>query len=518
MTVIILLILASIATYSGVSTVRSARLTAFTTELKIMQTEANNLYDEYKEKPTEIGKEITGEAQTQFNTAIASLEADGISISSSDQANYRYFDQETIQSLEIEGVEGEFFVNVATRSIISYEGFNYENKRYYTLGQLPNGLYNVDYAENKNVPTFEVNYEDIGNNKTKVVISNIQYDGYIDKWQIKYKKEDQDYWNTTEDTEFIITEEGNYVFVIENGNVASVEKTVAINSNAEIGKRVEYTKKDNYTDAENNKATIPAGFAVSGIEEEQIISKGLVIYEIPEGIEEIDWSEKDSDGIYTVQKQYNQFVWIPVDGTNVKLEYSTISDNYTGSQSDYTENEEETPYEKYITNAKGYYIGRYENGVGTNGIPVIIRKANPSIVDWDTAKNKAENMYVDKDGYVSRMMTNKTWDTVINYMVYNGLDESEVLDSRNWGGYISDTQSYTTGSSETYNKFNIFDFAGNKSEWTADIYKNDENQRSIRDYWTGGSYVTFFQVLYHRHGEKTIATNYGYRTQLYITK
>ena len=104
----------------------------------------------------------------------------------------------------------------------------------------------------------------------------------------------------------IITEEGNYVFVIENGNVASVEKTVAINSNAEIGKRVEYTKKDNYTDAENNKATIPAGFAVSGIEEEQIISKGLVIYEIPEGIEEIDWSEKDSDGIYTVQKQYNQ--------------------------------------------------------------------------------------------------------------------------------------------------------------------------------------------------------------------
>lgn len=48
-TVIILLILASVATYSGIEVIRSARLTAFTTELKIMQTQVNELYEEDKE-------------------------------------------------------------------------------------------------------------------------------------------------------------------------------------------------------------------------------------------------------------------------------------------------------------------------------------------------------------------------------------------------------------------------------------------------------------------------------------
>ena len=229
MTVIILLILASIATYSGVSTVRSARLTAFTTEFKIMQTEVNNnLYDEYQTKPTEIGKEITGEAQTQFNKVIASLEGDGISISSSGQANYRYFDQETIQSLGIEGVEGEFFINIATRSIISYEGFNYENKRYYTLSQLPNGLYNVDYAENGNIPTFDLDYEQVEEGKWRVTISNIQYDGYIDKWYVQYQKDGNDYWNTSEDLSFIVTEDGKYTIKINNETIESETKTIGL--------------------------------------------------------------------------------------------------------------------------------------------------------------------------------------------------------------------------------------------------------------------------------------------------
>ena len=228
-TIIVLLILASIATYSGIDAVRSAKLTAFTTELKIMQTEVNNLYDEYKTKPTEIGKAITGEAQTQFSIAISSLEEDGISISSSNQANYRYFDQETIQSLGIEGVEEEFFVNTATRSIISYSGLDYENKIYYTLEQLPNGLYNVDYEEQSaDKPTFEVAYEALGEDKIEVSIFNIQYEGYINKWQVEYKKTNQDYWNISEDLKFIINEDGIYKIKIANNGVESEEKEVII--------------------------------------------------------------------------------------------------------------------------------------------------------------------------------------------------------------------------------------------------------------------------------------------------
>ena len=54
-------------------------------------------------------------------------------------------------------------------------------------------------------------------------------------------------------------------------------------------------------------AWIPNGFTISGIESEQSIDGGLVIYDIPEG-RTVNWTNPDS-----VRTQYNQFVWIPVE-------------------------------------------------------------------------------------------------------------------------------------------------------------------------------------------------------------
>ena len=48
-TVIILLILASVATYSGLNVVKFSKLTTFTTEMKIMQTKVNEIYQKYKD-------------------------------------------------------------------------------------------------------------------------------------------------------------------------------------------------------------------------------------------------------------------------------------------------------------------------------------------------------------------------------------------------------------------------------------------------------------------------------------
>ena len=57
-TITILLILATIAVYSGVGTVHSARLTEFTTELKVMQQKVNELYDSYTNGKTVTINEI----------------------------------------------------------------------------------------------------------------------------------------------------------------------------------------------------------------------------------------------------------------------------------------------------------------------------------------------------------------------------------------------------------------------------------------------------------------------------
>ena len=114
------------------------------------------------------------------------------------------------------------YVNVKNRSVISAEGLEYDGTTYYTLEQLPNGLYNVSY-ENKNTgkPTFDVSMEKLDNGTYRMTISNIQYDGYIEKWQVKYQKEGQDYWSTSEDLSFIVSEKGQYDVKLVNGEIES---------------------------------------------------------------------------------------------------------------------------------------------------------------------------------------------------------------------------------------------------------------------------------------------------------
>lgn len=174
-TIIILFILSSIAIYSGVGTIRSARLTKFTVELKMMQQKVNELYDSYTNNKSVIvngidyrGKgeyttQTTNDGQTQmiktkqgiqdigknpeenFSTSeletIFSIEESGMT----DREGYKYYDTETLQALGLENMEYTFFVNVEKRSIISTVGLEYDGKIYYTLDQVPDGVYNVEY-------------------------------------------------------------------------------------------------------------------------------------------------------------------------------------------------------------------------------------------------------------------------------------------------------------------------------------------------------------------------------------
>ena len=69
-TIAVLVILASIATYSGVNIIRQSKLNRFTTEMKIIQTEINSLYDKYSNGTEEekanilnYGKSLDSEAE-----------------------------------------------------------------------------------------------------------------------------------------------------------------------------------------------------------------------------------------------------------------------------------------------------------------------------------------------------------------------------------------------------------------------------------------------------------------------
>ena len=62
-TIVILLILTSIATYSGVNIVKQSKFTKFTTQLKMMQTQVNELYEKYSENQS---IEVNGIDKTSF--------------------------------------------------------------------------------------------------------------------------------------------------------------------------------------------------------------------------------------------------------------------------------------------------------------------------------------------------------------------------------------------------------------------------------------------------------------------
>lgn len=224
-TIIVLLILTSVATYSGLNVVNSSKLTAFTTELKIMQTQVNAIYEEDSGK--QIGKEITGDIQIQANKIFTESESGIVS-----QEGYRYWSQDLIKELGIEGVEQDFFVNLEKRSVVSYQGLKYEGKTYYTLNQVPNGLYNVEYENpNQGKPSFQISQEKLSDGKWKITVFDIQYtEGYINKWKVRYQLEGKESWNTANDLSFVVDQMGTYKIQLVNGEVISEEKELVIES------------------------------------------------------------------------------------------------------------------------------------------------------------------------------------------------------------------------------------------------------------------------------------------------
>ena len=250
-TITVLIILASIATYSGINVIKQSKLNKFTAEMKIMQTEVNNLYDRYmsgEESVLGTGKELDSEANNVFTT-----NASGIT----DSSGYRYYDRGTIESLGIKEVEEEFYVNVEKRSVISRLGIEYEGKKYYTLEQLPDGLYNVEYDnKNSNGPEFNATIEQEDSGEIKIEVTDITYDeGYINKWEVKYKLEGEDYWRTSTEFEFNVKDFGKYKIKVVNGEIESEEKEVEIKAVAQIRTKKYVTLDRAVKAVENNKET-----------------------------------------------------------------------------------------------------------------------------------------------------------------------------------------------------------------------------------------------------------------------
>ena len=237
-----------------------------------------------------------------------------------------------------------------------------------------------------------------------------------------------------------------------------------------------------YVDKNGDKATIPAGFAVSQVEGENLIDEGLVI----------------------IDKTGNEFVWIPVDGvaetdaekTENKLlyakhEYSSKYDDtstnvvqsdgwvtwqYFGPNASYLSKDDSINVES-VKKYSGFYIARYEAGIrkvdegiytsailtGTNSwtsynndieIGKPVSKFGYSVwnmISQTNAITVAKNMYSDNEKIVSQLVDSYAWDTICNWIAMtNSQDINDknnrcITNSTSWGNYYNNTFSVSKG-------------------------------------------------------------------------
>ena len=254
---------------------------------------------------------------------------------------------------------------------------------------------------------------------------------------LKIKKDDIEEITDENGTKIIVPIDGYKVIVnAETGEI--IEPTNGSDdtetSSVKPGIVVSKTKKNNYKDSENNTATVPQGFTVSGIEEEQTISTGLVIYDIPEDeIENVDWKTKNENGAYSVQTLYNQFVWIPVaSAEEYQRDVSYPNDFFSNERNTFTDTgylptdiqpttDDATNNETAERNAalkyNGFYIARYEAGKEDTNV---VSKQNATIYTKETQesfKTIGKTMYGENSAYAkSAMCSGIQWDMVMKFV------------------------------------------------------------------------------------------------------
>ena len=249
-----------------------------------------------------------------------------------------------------------------------------------------------------------------------------------------------------------------------------------------------------YVDSKGKKAIIPAGFAVSSIEEERNIDTGLVV----------------------IDKNGNEFVWIPVENVvandtseaNNKKAMSLLDSstgNYSGIIYDFKVNEDnsitssvrttnyfepklavwndtdqqlgkygygskeefletmQTEYNNMVISVnghKGFYIGRYETSINEKG-EVESKKgalpySGPGITWYELYENQKK---IDSTSVKSSMIWGSQYHAILNWIISNK-NYSLLGITRN------ETEKVACGSNENDIINNIYDLTGNTFEWT----------------------------------------------------
>ncbi|MBR3255784.1 MAG: hypothetical protein IKF97_06225 [Clostridia bacterium] len=231
-TIIVLLILTSVATYSGIEAIENSKYTKFKSELKIMQTYINNWYEECKPsnenetfaeniaaKFTNIaGKGVNAKVATNDTQAETTLNNAGI-VNNHDHYYLLQKEQKEALGVDNDGVTQDVLVSIIDRKVVSYLGMKYKDKMYYTLEDLDE-FYNVEYNSSilnndESKPSISTNASFQNDGTSYKIKVGISYNSsYVNKGNVYYGIQNENgevtSWNNTSDDNFTVNKSGIY--------------------------------------------------------------------------------------------------------------------------------------------------------------------------------------------------------------------------------------------------------------------------------------------------------------------
>lgn len=231
-TIIIMTILVSVVTYSGIDTYKNAKITNFVAQMQLIQTKVDELVEDKSiQEINSLGfKEIATEEQKN----VISMAYNNQEITSNTISEYKVFtNSDILDMFDVEDIENDIMINFTTREVVSINGIEYGGKTYYTQYKLPNGqaiIQNTTQTDRN----LDFNIETIidGLNAT-ITIKDIK----ITNGTLRYKEQNDNYWQTitnytkAEDVYTIaISKSGTYEFVLtdnvtgENSNTKTIDE------------------------------------------------------------------------------------------------------------------------------------------------------------------------------------------------------------------------------------------------------------------------------------------------------
>ena len=262
---------------------------------------------------------------------------------------------------------------------------------------------------------------------------------------------------------------------------------------------------------------------------------------IPAGFVAVDtdsakWSDLSSgswnNGLVIQDTAENQFVWVPVDGTNVAYaKWCTTNIAYNDSNISDDTLPSDFDANKITSTYKGFYIARYASSNNMDKAASKKAIAWRNNINYTNSKLKSESMDTDY-GYDTtkvgtNLITGTQWDTTMRWIQNTGIS---VTDCTSWGNYYNATFKYEyptagtkaintstllyTGAAIRNRVKNIYDLAGNIAQWTNEKYSSNGFVIRGGGYFDAGS---SYPAAFRNYNNASFTyDDLGFRVSLYI--